>query len=110
EFVVIRGRSPPVSEVVGSRRVASIFDDYFVREQEGGCTVVKLHEQHVSFQIIDLAQNFRLFTEPGAALMVAYGSQHPTIPPPPRLRIANPHRHFPPLRAGNLAGSFPPPI
>src|SRR5262249_44417938 len=108
EFVVIR--ATPVIEVVRSRRATSIFDDYFVREQEGGRTVVKLHEQHVSFQVVDLAQNFRFFTEPRTALVVAYGSQQPAMPPPHRLRIANRHRHFPTLRAGTLSGSLPPPI
>ena len=77
-LIEIRGEfeeGAPVTEVAGNRSATSIFDDYFVREQEGGRTVVKLHEQHVSFQVVDLAQNFRLFTEARAALMIAYGSQ-----------------------------------
>src|SRR5215469_9768058 len=51
-----------------------LLDDYFIRKEECGGAVVKLHQVHASVQIIYFTQDAWLFTESAAPFVVAHRS------------------------------------
>src|SRR5579862_6882488 len=67
-------------ESSGRRTSGGLFDRDFVREQEGGCAVGKLHQEHRAVQIANLAQDGRLFAKPGPSFMVTNRSQESAMP------------------------------
>ncbi len=73
---------PPVRQQ-GDADWLLLFDDYFVRKQERSGTVVKLNQKHAPVEIIDLAQDARLFAEATATFVVAHWS----------LKFADPTHH-----------------
>jgi len=50
--------------------MASLLSD-FVGEQKGRGSVVELNEEHVTIQIVDFAQDRRLFREMHAAVVIS---------------------------------------
>src|SRR5690242_12863409 len=77
-----------------ANRAARLFDDYFIRKQESGRAVVELHEQHAAPEIIDRAQNARLFAKSAQPLMITYRLEQSTAPPDHRLEICTFHAHY----------------
>jgi cytochrome c oxidase subunit IV len=57
-----------------------LLDDYFIREEECGGAVVKLHQVHAPVQIIYLTQYAWLFIESAAAFVVAHWSLQLAMP------------------------------
>ena len=57
-----------------------LLDDYFIREEECGGAVIKLHQVHAPVQIIHLTQDAWLFIESAAALVVAHGPLQLAMP------------------------------
>jgi len=62
-------------------RPAGLFDDYFVREEESGAAVVKLHQEHATVQIVHLAKDPGLLLKPAAPLMIPYKPDQSAMPP-----------------------------
>ena len=57
-----------------------LLDDYFIRKEECGGAVVKLHQVHAPVQIIHLTQDAWLFTESAAPFVVAHRSLQLAMP------------------------------
>src|SRR6266849_4107138 len=58
-----------------------LFHDYFVREEESGAAVVKLHQEHATVQIVHLAKDPGLLLKPAAPLMIPYKPDQSAMPP-----------------------------
>ncbi len=57
-----------------------LFDDYFIRKEESGAAVVKLHQEHATVQIVHLAKNPGLLLKPAAPLLIPYKSEQSAMP------------------------------
>jgi hypothetical protein len=68
------GASIPFASALRRAAQARLLDDYFVRKEERGGAVVKLHQVHAPVQIIYLTENPWLFAESTAPFVVAHRS------------------------------------
>src|SRR5262249_3479913 len=68
-----------------------LLDDDLVRKQEGGRAILELHQQHTTPQIINRAQNARLFAKPRQTLAVPDGLKKLASPPNHYVKICRFH-------------------
>src|SRR6185437_15360648 len=76
-----------------ANQAARLFDDHFVGKQKSRRAVVKLHQQHMTPEIIHRAQNARFFAKSAQPFMVSYRLEQTTTPPNHRLEICTFHVH-----------------
>src|SRR6185437_16769150 len=82
-----------------ANQAARLFDDHFVGKQKSRRAVVKLHQQHMTPEIIHRAQNARFFAKSAQPFMVSYRLEQTTTPPNHRLEICTFHVHHCPSTA-----------
>jgi hypothetical protein len=57
------------------------FDYHFIRKQKGGRTVIELDQKHPTPEIIDRAQNARLFAKSRQTLVIPDRFEQSATPP-----------------------------